>query len=227
MALQHPAFLNCLSVVDKAAVGNNTVVDGVDRGSVDSMDNGSSVDGVGNNGSVDSVGNDRGVVDSVGNGNGGSGNIATSRGRGVDGLSRVGHVSNKAVGVVSVVGDGLDPAVGKRNSVRATNNTVGITRLRGIEVGLGVVVGDTIGEGVWLRGLLGIFHRGVVCRSRGMVDRGRGVVDRGRGVVHRSRGMVDSWGRSMVGSRSSMDNSMVAMADAVAVSNSVSNVGHM
>ena len=58
MALQHPAFLNCLSVVDKASVGNNSVgksvVDGVD---------GSSVDGVGNNGSVDSVGNDRGVVD--------------------------------------------------------------------------------------------------------------------------------------------------------------------
>jgi len=41
LALQHPAFLKCLSVVDKASVGNNTmgksVVDGMDRGSVDSM----------------------------------------------------------------------------------------------------------------------------------------------------------------------------------------------
>ena len=55
---------------------------------------------------------------------------------------------------------------------------------------------------------------------------GRGVVGRGS-VVDRSRGVVDNWGRGMVGSRGSMDNSMVAMADAVAVSNSVSNVGHM
>ena len=52
------------------------------------------------------------------------------------------------------------------------------------------------------------------------------MVDRGS-VVDRSRGMVDNWGRGMVGSRSSMDNSMVAMADAVAVSNSMSDVGHM
>ena len=146
--------------------------------------------------------------------------VATSRGRGVDGLSRVGHVSNKAVGVVSVVGDGLDPAVGKRNSVRATDNAVGIARLLGVEVGLGVVVRDTIGEGVGLRGLLGVFHRGVVGRGRSMVDH------RGRGMVgNRSRGMVGN--RGMVGSGSSVDNSVVAVADAVSVSNSVSNMGHV
>ena len=140
--------------------------------------------------------------------------VATSRGRGVDGLSRVGHVSNKAVGVVSVVGDGLDPAVGKRNSVRATDNAVGITRLLGVEVGLGVVVRDTIGEGVGLWGLLGVFHRGMVGRGRSMVD-------------HRGRGMVSNRGRGMVGSGSSVDNSMVAVADAVSVSYSVSNMGHV
>ena len=146
--------------------------------------------------------------------------VATSRGRGVDGLSRVGHVSNKAVGVVSVVGDGLDPAVGKRNSVRATDNAVGITRLLGVEVGLGVVVRDTIGEGVGLRGLLGVFHRGVVGRGRSMVDH------RGRGMVsNRGRGMVGN--RGMVGSGSSVDNSVVAVADAVSVSDSVSNMGHV
>merc|ERR1740116_777017 len=80
LALQHPAFLNCLSVVDKATVGNNTVgksvVDSVDRGSVDGVDKGSSVDGVGNHG--------------------GSGDVATSRGRGVDSLTRVGDLSNVA-----------------------------------------------------------------------------------------------------------------------------------
>ena len=138
--------------------------------------------------------------------------VATSRGRGVDGLSGVGHVSNKAVGVVSVVGDGLDPAVGKRNSVRATNNAVGIARLLGVEVGLGVVVRDTIGEGVGLWGLLGVFHRGVVGRGRSMVD-------------HRGRGMVGN--RGMVSSGSSVDNSVVAVADAVSVSDSVSNMGHV
>ena len=84
-----------------------------------SVDKGSGVDGVGNNGSVDSVGNDRGVVDSVGNGNRGSGNVATSRGRGVDRLTRVGNLSNVASDVVGVVGDGLDPAIGKGNTVRS------------------------------------------------------------------------------------------------------------
>ena len=165
-----------------------------------------------------------GVVDrsSIGRGSIGLGltGIATSRGRGVDGLSRVGHVSNKAVGVVSVVGDGLDPAVGKRNSVRATDNAVGITRLLGVEVGLGVVVRDTIGEGVGLWGLLGVFHRGVVGRGRSMVDH------RGRGMVsNRGRGMVGN--RGMVSSGSSVDNSVVAVADAVSVSYSVSNMGHV
>ena len=145
--------------------------------------------------------------------------VSTSRGRGVDRLSGVLNGGDVAVGVVGGVGDGLDPAVRKRNSIRAANNTIGITRLCSVKVGLGVVIGDTIGEGVWLRGLLGIFHRSVVGRCRGVVDRGS--------VVDRSRCMVDNWGGGMVGSRSSMDNSMVAMADAMAVSNSVSNVGHM
>ena len=165
-----------------------------------------------------------GVVDRSSIGRGGIGlgltGVATSRGRGVDGLSRVGHVSNKAVGVVSVVGDGLDPAVGKRNSVRATDNAVGIARLLGVEVCLGVVVRDTIGEGVGLWGLLGVFHRGMVGRGRSMVDH------RGRGMVgNRGRGMVGN--RSMVGSGSSVDNSVVAVADAVSVSYSVSNMGHV
>ena len=165
-----------------------------------------------------------GVVDRSSIGRGGIGlgltGVATSRGRGVDSLSGVGHVSNKAVGVVSVVGDGLDPAVGKRNSVRATNDAVGIARLLGVEVGLGVVVRDAIGEGVGLWGLLGVFHRGVVGRGRSMVDH------RGRGMVsNRGRGMVGN--RGMVGSGSSVDNSVVAVADAVSVSYSVSNMGHV
>ena len=145
--------------------------------------------------------------------------VTTGRGGGVDCLSRVGDIGHKAIGVVGSVSDSLNPAVRKRNGVRAANNTIGITRLSGVKVGLGVVIGDTIGERVWLRGLLGIFHRSVICRCRGVVGRGS--------VIDRSRGVVDNWGRGVVGSRSSMDNGMVAMADAMAVSNSVSNVGHM
>ena len=79
-------------------------VDSMDGSSVDSMDRGSM-----DHGSVDSVDSvNRGSVDSV---NGSSSNVSTSRGRGVLGLSRVGHLSNVAVIVVGVVGDSLDPTV--------------------------------------------------------------------------------------------------------------------
>ena len=78
-------------------------VDSMDGSSVDSMDRG--VDSV-NRGSVDHR-----SVDSVDSVNGSSSNVSTSRGRGVLGLSRVGHLSNVAVIVVSVVGDSLDPTI--------------------------------------------------------------------------------------------------------------------
>ena len=179
MALQHPSFLNCLSVVDKAAVGNNTVgksvMDSVDRGSVDK---GSGVDGVGNNGSVDSVGNNGSSVDGVSN-HGGSGNVATSRGRGVDSFTRVGNLSNVAGDVVGVVGDGLDPAVRKVDGVRSSHSTGAIVGLRLLEVGLGVVVGHGIGVGVGgglskVGGSNGVHHRGVLGGGGGGSHKGKG-----------------------------------------------------
>ena len=138
--------------------------------------------------------------------------VATSWGRWVNGLARVGHVSHKAIGMIGSVGDSLNSAVRKRNGVRTVDSTAGVLGLGSLEVGLGVVVRDTIGEGVGLWGLLGVFHRGVVGRGRSMVD-------------HRGRGMVSN--RGMVGSWSSVDNSVVAVADAVSVSYSVSNMGHV
>ena len=87
--------------------------------------------------------------------------------------------------------------------------------LGSLEVGLGVVVRDAIREGVGHRGLLGIFHRG-----RSIIDNWCWSM-----VDNWGRRMIDSRGRSVVGNRCGMDKSMMAMADAVPVVNSVSNVG--
>ena len=91
--------------------------------------------------------------------------------------------------------------------------------LGSLEVGLGVVVRDAIREGVGLRGLLGIFHRG-----RSIIDNWcRSMVD--NWADNWGRGMIDSRDRSVVGNRCGMDKRMVVVADAVPMVNSVSNVG--
>ena len=145
--------------------------------------------------------------------------VATCRGRRVNGLARVGHVSHKAIGMIGSVGDSLNPAVRKRNGVRTVHSTAGVLGLGSLEVGLGVVVRDAIREGVGLRGLLGIFHRG-----RSIIDNWcRSMVD--NWADNWGRGMIDSRDRSVVGNRCGMDKRMVAVADAVPVVNSVSNVG--
>ena len=117
--------------------------------------------------------------------------VSTSRGRGVDSLSRVGHLGDVAVDVVGGVGDGLDPAVGEGDGVRATDNTVGISGLSSVEVGLGVVVGNTVGEGVGLRGLLDDSDSGGMVGRGGMND-GGGVDNRGSmDGVHKRGSVVD------------------------------------
>ena len=117
--------------------------------------------------------------------------VSTSRGRGVDGLSRVGHLGDVAVDVVGGVGDGLDPAVGEGDGVRATDNTVGISGLSSVEVGLGVVVGNTVSVGVGLRGLLDDSDSGGMVGRGGMNDGGsvdnRGSMD----GVHNRGSVVD------------------------------------
>merc|ERR1712223_905599 len=120
------------------------------------LSNDGSVGGVGNDrgsmdngGGVDSVGNNGGMVDNrVGNSDGGSGNVATGRGRGVDGLTSVLNGGNVSGDVVGVVGDGLDPAVGKVDGVRSSHGTSAIVGLSLLEVGLGEVISNGIAVGV-------------------------------------------------------------------------------
>ena len=129
-------------MVDKTTVGKTVVSDKPSVGEDGSM--------VGNSVDNGTVGD--GVDDRVGNGvdgvDGGSGDVATSRGRGVDRLTGVGDLSDVASDVISVVGDGLDPAVGKVDGVRSSHGTSAIVGLRLLEVGLGVVVGHGVGVGV-------------------------------------------------------------------------------
>ena len=144
--------------------------------------------------------------------------VTTSGGRGVDGLSRVGHLGNIAVDVVSGVGDSLDPAVGKRDRVGATDNTVGIAGLSSVEVGLGVVIGNTVGVGVRLRGLLDNNSGCVV--SRGSVDYG----SVGRGGMHH---MVDGSGVDSVDKRCVDCMDKRCMHCVVSVADAMCNMGDM
>ena len=112
--------------------------------------------------------------------------VSSSRGSGVLGLSGVGHLSNVAGVVVSVVVHGLDPAVGEVDGVGSLNPTVAIVGLGLAEGSIGVVISDSVGVGVG--GGLGQVGGGVASSvsHRGVVGRGRGVIGRSadyRGVV--------------------------------------------
>ena len=146
-------------------------------------------------------------------------------GLGVDRGALVGDLSHIAVHMVSSVLHVLDPAVRESHRVRARDNTVGITSLGGVEVSLGVVVGDTVGVGVRLRGLLDVDNRSrgigrgsvdnrgsMICRSGSMVYHRGGMVCRSRGMMYHWSwaigwsSMVDSMRHRMV---NSMSNRMV------------------
>ena len=133
----------------------------------------------------------------------------------VDWGALVGDLSDVAVDVVGSVLHGLDPAVRKGDLVRARDNTVGIAGLSGVEVGLGVVIGNTVGVGVGLWELLHhLDNRGVV--GRGSVDHG----SVGRGSMHH---MVEGSGVDSVDKRSV--NCMVSMADAVSDMGDMGDLG--
>ena len=146
------------------------------------VDNGSGVDGVDQGSGVDSVDQGSSVVDSVDGADGGSRGVSSSRGRGVLGLSGVGHLLHVSEDVVSVVVHGLDPAVGEVDRVGSLNSTGAIVGLGLAEGGLGVVVSDSVGVGVG--GGLGQVTSGVA----GSVDHGgSGVLGGGAGGGHKGK----------------------------------------
>ena len=99
--------------------------------------------------------------------------------RGVDGSSLIGDISNESIDMVSSVGGGLDSAVGKSNHEATGNDTVGILCFCLLEVGLAVVISNSILIGERLRGKL------LLLVGSRLVGRGWGV-SRGRGVSHRN-----------------------------------------
>jgi len=152
------------------------------------------------------------------------GSMVRCRGIWVDSSSIIGHISNIASIAISLVSNMLGTAIRKGNRVRSLSITSTITSLGSVEVGVRVVIRDSISIGI-RGGLIGV-SRGVV--GRGSVDN-RGVVGRGsvdhRGVV--GRGSMDH--RGVVG-RGSMDHRS-SMVDSVdhrgSMVDSVNNRGSM
>ena len=139
-------------------------------------------------------------------------------GLGVDRGALVGDLSDIAVDVVGSVLHVLDPAVREGDGVRAGHNTVGIAGLSSVEVGLGVVIGNTVGVGVRLRGLLDNNSGCVV--SRGSVDYG----SVGRGGMHH---MVDGSGVDSVDKRCVDCMDKRCMHCVVSVADAMCNMGDM
>ena len=106
--------------------------------------------------------------------------VATNRCGGVDSVTGVGHLSHKAIGVVSCVGGGLDTAVGEGDGERAGNVATSVLGLGLLEVGVAVVIGHTVLVSVGLGGKL-LLH---VLHNRGGV--GGGTVGRHLAVTGNS-----------------------------------------
>merc|ERR1719402_345867 len=130
--------------------------------------------------------------------------------------SLVGDISDITVVVVSSVFDVLGSAIGKGNAVRSSDGTVAICVLGSVEVGLGVVIRDSIFESIGC-GLL-------------FVGRGRMV---GSGMVDGSNmgNMVDGSNMGYMVDRSNMGNMVdgCMMGNVAGVSNNrsvtVANAG--
>jgi hypothetical protein len=120
----------------------------------------------------------------------------------VDGDSLIGHLGDISVDVVGSVLDGLGTAVRQSNLVRSSDNAVGIGGLGSVEVGLGVVIGNTVGVSVGLSWSLGLN----ISWSRGIGGLGN---HDGLGNHNGGRGIGGSRGRGVGGSSMSNDGGSV------------------
>jgi len=169
------------SVVDGSHGGgdwssNNRGVDGMDGvGNWVSHDGGSVVGGGHHWGLVGGGSNNWGLI-------GGSSNSGlVSRGGlvggllGVDSSSLVGDLSHVSVISVGGVGHLLDSAIGKSDSVGSLDIAGTIGSLLGVEVGLGIVISNSVGEGVGgdlIGVLLSLVSRGGLVSRSGSVSWG-------------------------------------------------------
>jgi len=135
--------------------------------------------------------------------------VSHNRGIRVGCDSIIGDLSNISIIVVGVIVDSLGTAVRKGNRVGASLGANTIRRFSSIEVGVGVVISNSIVEVVG--GDLSQTISNSMGYNRGMVSRGgmnhRGMVSRG-GMNHRGSMDHSSWavGRGSMNNRSSMDS---------------------
>jgi len=133
----------------------------------------------------------------------------------VDSGSLIGDISNISIISVGGVGHSLDSAIGKSNSVRSLSGSSTIRGLLSVEVGLGVVISNSVGVGVG-GDLISVFLS-LVSRGRGMV--GWSSVGNNSWSMVGGSGMGNNWGSmdsmsnnwSSVHSMSSMSNNWGGM----------------
>ena len=157
--------------------------------------------------SGDSVSNNRGGVYSAVVDRGGVGNGVGHNSLGILGLAVIGHIGDIAIIGGGVVVDMLDPAIGKSDRVGSLSVASTVRGLRGLEVGLGVVISHSIGVGVGGDHIrLSMVGGGVVSRG-GMNHRGVDSVSHNRGGVY----SVPNVAYAVTKNRSSMDSMTYAV----------------
>jgi len=124
-----------------------------------------------------------------------------SMSNGVSRSSSVLDISNiSTIGIINLVVDSLDPAIGKSNRVGSSGG-ISITVLSSMELGSRVVISNGIFIGIHGRAIIFRLFVGSSMVNRGMVDNRGGMVDHGGSMVDNRGSMV---GGGMVNNRGGM-----------------------
>merc|ERR1719187_1474814 len=109
---------------------------------------------------------------------------------GVSRSSSVLDISNiTTIGIINLVVDSLEPAIGKSNRVGSSGG-ISITVLSSMELGSRVVISNSIFIGIHCRAIIFRLFVGSSMVNRGMVDHGGSMVDNRGSMV--SGGMVNN-----------------------------------